>query len=374
MKNWLSKYQKKGQVTFPGYQMPRAASESTRLGISSLQRNPEVEREIALQQARAKQAQLSQGRAFTPAEERARLAKNRTYALQNAPYVNIDEQGNLSQAFPDASMTGELRPGSAAAKTQKGLEHMLGAMEAAGAVQLGASGARNLFRNFLRKQPPKKIIALENVPEEMGGYEGDAPEILSSDYWRMLEKEKLAKEAGDLIRQSQRRGYFNPDQSPLNSWFLKSNWREFGDEMRGVMKKFGFESTSQKDVERFRSLFNQRILENAVGQAVHNPVSFGEAATYYLNPLRLNRHGGIIKKDDRGQWAHPGEITEIQGNTMATHGYGNIPLYVIPDVGEPRLVEANTGTHIFPKATKFTEFPMNRKGESINKNWLSKYK
>jgi hypothetical protein len=26
---------------------------------------------------------------------------------------------------------------------------------------------------------------------------------------------------------------------------------------------------------------------------------------------------------------------------MATHGYGDIPLYVVPDVGEPRMVQAN---------------------------------
>jgi hypothetical protein len=28
------------------------------------------------------------------------------------------------------------------------------------------------------------------------------------------------------------------------------------------------------------------------------------------------------------------------GDTMATHGYGDIPLYVVPDVGEPRMVQA----------------------------------
>ena len=81
------------------------------------------------------------------------------------------------------------------------------------------------------------------------------------------------------------------------------------------------------------------------------------------------KQGGVIK-DDRGQWDHPGEITEIQGNNMATHGYGNIPLYVVPDVGEPRIVEANTGNHTFPGATKFTEYPIKKKK---NGGWLDKY-
>jgi hypothetical protein len=76
------------------------------------------------------------------------------------------------------------------------------------------------------------------------------------------------------------------------------------------------------------------------------------------------KQGGVIK-DDRGQWAHPGEVTEISGNTMATHGYGDNPLYVVPDVGEPRMVEANTGTQTFPGATKFTEYPMAKNGSSL---------
>ena len=76
------------------------------------------------------------------------------------------------------------------------------------------------------------------------------------------------------------------------------------------------------------------------------------------------KQGGVIK-DDMGQWAHPGEVTEISGNTMATHGYGDNPLYVVPDVGEPRVVEANTGTQTFPGATKFTEYPMAKNGSSL---------
>jgi hypothetical protein len=73
------------------------------------------------------------------------------------------------------------------------------------------------------------------------------------------------------------------------------------------------------------------------------------------------KQGGIIK-DDRGQWDHPGEITEIQGDTMATHGYGNIPLYVVPDRGQPRIVQPNTGTQKFKGARKFTEYPIAKNG------------
>jgi hypothetical protein len=70
------------------------------------------------------------------------------------------------------------------------------------------------------------------------------------------------------------------------------------------------------------------------------------------------KDGGEIIKDQEGQRKYPGWITEIQGNLMATDGYGDIPLYVVPDVGEPRVIMPNTGTHEFKGATKFVEYPL----------------
>ena len=98
----------------------------------------------------------------------------------------------------------------------------------------------------------------------------------------------------------------------------------------------------------------------------------GAEMAFYQNgldfkPKTISKNGSVIK-DDMGQWAHPGEVTEISGNTMATHGYGDVPLYVVPDKGSPRIVQANTGTQKFPGATKFTEFPMAQDG-----GWLDKY-
>lgn len=98
----------------------------------------------------------------------------------------------------------------------------------------------------------------------------------------------------------------------------------------------------------------------------------GKEMQYYQNgldwkPKSISQEGGIIK-DDRGQWNHPGEITEISGNTMATHGYGDIPLYVVPDKGKPRLVQPNSGIQKFPGAKKFTEYPIAQDGETFTKN------
>ena len=94
-------------------------------------------------------------------------------------------------------------------------------------------------------------------------------------------------------------------------------------------------------------------------------------------PQTMGKYGGLINKynvggiiqDDNGYWNpdNRGKAVEIQGNKMATHGYGNIPLYVVPDKGNPRLVKANTGIQTFPGATKFTEYP-------VTNNWLDRYK
>jgi hypothetical protein len=92
-----------------------------------------------------------------------------------------------------------------------------------------------------------------------------------------------------------------------------------------------------------------------------NKYAFGTGTLVTAGALEQQKEGGVIK-DDRGQWDHPGEITEISGDTMATHGYGDIPLYVVPDKGKPRMVQPNTGIQKFPGAKKFTEYPMAKNG------------
>ena len=75
-----------------------------------------------------------------------------------------------------------------------------------------------------------------------------------------------------------------------------------------------------------------------------------------------------VIKDQQGQRKYPGRVTEIQGNTMATTGYGDIPLYVVPNVGNPMVVPADSGNRVFPGASSFTEYPIAK-----NSGWLDKY-
>jgi hypothetical protein len=68
--------------------------------------------------------------------------------------------------------------------------------------------------------------------------------------------------------------------------------------------------------------------------------------------------GGIIK-DDRGQWDHPGEITEIDSNDITMEG---VPYDVlgISDTGDTKLMKP--GKNYKFKGKKVTEYPMAQNG------------
>lgn len=104
---------------------------------------------------------------------------------------------------------------------------------------------------------------------------------------------------------------------------------------------------------------NVFAIANQVSQFVDTPM-FKEGGIKdtqgYWNPN--NEGKPVIIEDQEGQRKYPNKITKIKGNTMSTEGYGDIPLYVIPNVGEPKLIFPNTGTRFFPKATDFIEYPI----------------
>lgn len=70
------------------------------------------------------------------------------------------------------------------------------------------------------------------------------------------------------------------------------------------------------------------------------------------------RDGGVIK-DDMGQWAHPGEITEINSNDITMEG---VPYDVlgISDTGDTKLMKP--GKNYKFKGKKVTEYPMAKNG------------
>jgi hypothetical protein len=80
-------------------------------------------------------------------------------------------------------------------------------------------------------------------------------------------------------------------------------------------------------------------------------------------PRNISRDGSVIK-DDRGQWAHPGEITEIGSPYITMEGVP-YPVLGISDTGDTQMMYP--GKDYKFKGKKVTEYP-------VSKKWLEKYK
>ena len=80
-------------------------------------------------------------------------------------------------------------------------------------------------------------------------------------------------------------------------------------------------------------------------------------------PKNISRDGSVIK-DDRGQWAHPGEITEIGSNQITMKGVP-YPVLGVSDEGDTKMMYPEEDYKF--KGKKVTEYP-------VKKNWLEKYK
>jgi hypothetical protein len=83
-----------------------------------------------------------------------------------------------------------------------------------------------------------------------------------------------------------------------------------------------------------------------------------------FKPKSISKNGSVIK-DDMGQWAHPGEVTEIGSNDITMQGV-NYPVLGVSDTGHTQMMQPNQDYKFDGK--KVTEYPMMQKGD-----WLDKY-
>ena len=84
-----------------------------------------------------------------------------------------------------------------------------------------------------------------------------------------------------------------------------------------------------------------------------------------FKPKTISKNGSVIK-DDRGQWAYPGGITEIDSNDITMQGV-DYPVLGVSDTGDTQMMYPDQDYKFDGK--KVTEFPMMKKG-----GWLDKYK
>ena len=80
-----------------------------------------------------------------------------------------------------------------------------------------------------------------------------------------------------------------------------------------------------------------------------------------LSSLIAFDKGGVIK-DDMGQWAHPGEITEIGSNDITMQGV-DYPVLGVSDTGDTKMMQP--GKDYKFKGKKVTEYPMAQGGKKL---------
>ena len=95
----------------------------------------------------------------------------------------------------------------------------------------------------------------------------------------------------------------------------------------------------------------------------------GKEMSFYQNgldfkPKSISKNGSVIK-DDMGQWAHPGEITEIGSNDITMQGV-DYPVLGVSNTGDTQMMQP--GQDYKFDGEKVTEYPMAQNGD-----WLSKY-
>ena len=84
-----------------------------------------------------------------------------------------------------------------------------------------------------------------------------------------------------------------------------------------------------------------------------------------FKPKTISKNGSKVIKDNRGQWAHPGEITEIDSNDITMQGV-NYPVLGVSDTGDTKMMYPDQDYKF--NGEKVTEFPMAQDG-----GWLDKY-
>ena len=104
-----------------------------------------------------------------------------------------------------------------------------------------------------------------------------------------------------------------------------------------------------------------------MGGSIPGAVGFSYARTQspapsngpYAKKTKASAKNGEVIKDDMGQWAHPGEITEINSNDITMQG---VPYDVlgISDTGDTKLMKP--GKNYKFKGKKVTEYPMAKNG------------
>jgi hypothetical protein len=140
---------------------------------------------------------------------------------------------------------------------------------------------------------------------------------------------------------------------------------------KSIEKKYGNPEAlkNPKAVERLKQLRQdvQLTPQYQMGGSIPGAVGFSYARTNnpapsngpYAKKTMASAKSGKVIKDDRGQWAHPGEITEIDSPYITMQGVP-YPVLGISDEGDTQMMYPEEEYKF--KGKKVTEFPMAKNG------------
>jgi len=121
----------------------------------------------------------------------------------------------------------------------------------------------------------------------------------------------------------------------------------------------------KKSESEYKQLpYIQKLKDQFYGP-IENYQNGGEMRYYQegldFQPKTISRNGSVIK-DDMGQWAHPGEITEIGSNQITMQGVP-YPVLGISDTGDTQMMYPNQEYQY--DGSSVTEYPMMKEGGAL---------
>jgi hypothetical protein len=119
-----------------------------------------------------------------------------------------------------------------------------------------------------------------------------------------------------------------------------------------------------------KQAYDERNNEYAMGGALPGAVGFTYARTAgsapangkYTKKTKASAQNGSVIKDDRGQLAYPGEITEIGSNDITMQGV-DYPVLGVSDTGDTQMMYPDQDYKF--DGEKVTEFPMAQNGRNV---------
>jgi len=145
-------------------------------------------------------------------------------------------------------------------------------------------------------------------------------------------------------------------------WDTYKKWKD-NPESGNIMN---FMNSMKEDRDTYKHMFNDvTVIPGEQTPTAKNGMTFYQHGLDW-KPKSMKEGGWLDKyepiKDDRGQWAHPGKITEIGSNQITMQGVP-YPVLGISDKGDTKMMFP--GEEYKFKGKKVTEFPMAQNGKTL---------